>query len=195
LSARALSRGSSHTRQRRREHEPDRDSPHGDRPRRRPRASSATPNEQPSTVRSMIYGPVRTVYGAAAFGFDPSGASLAFIAPKAATAQAVRLSLGRILDPGTGTVQTLLDAAEIAFFWRRTARRSQCSRSTCPAGAASRQRTRSWPRARHPPPPTRASVSTSDSWRWRAARSGRNDRSCCRTSSSLSCCRSSASTR
>jgi hypothetical protein len=67
----------------------------------------------------MIYGPVRMVYGAAAFGFDPSGASLAFIAPKAATAPAIRLSLGplRILDPGTGAVRTLLDAAEIAFFW------------------------------------------------------------------------------
>jgi hypothetical protein len=67
----------------------------------------------------MVSEPVRMVYGAVAFGFDPSGASLAFIAPKAATAPAVRLSLGplRILDPGTGTVRALLDAAEIAFFW------------------------------------------------------------------------------
>ena len=59
------------------------------------------------------------VYGAVAFGFDPSGTSLAFIAPKAATAQPITFPLGplRILDAGTGAVRTLLDAFEIAFFW------------------------------------------------------------------------------
>jgi TolB protein len=58
-------------------------------------------------------------YGAVAFGFDPSGTSLAFIAPKAATDQPITLPLGslRILDPGTGAVRTLLDGSEIAFFW------------------------------------------------------------------------------
>jgi TolB protein len=59
------------------------------------------------------------VYGAVAFGFDPSGTSLAFIAPKSASAQPITFPLGplRILDPGTGAVRTLLDASEIAFFW------------------------------------------------------------------------------
>jgi hypothetical protein len=108
------------------------------------------------------------VYGAAAFGFDPSGASLAFIAPKAATAQAVRLSRWARCEssiPARARSGRCSTRPRSRSSGRRTARRSQCSRSTSPAGAASRQRTRSWRRARHPPPPTRASVSTSDSWR------------------------------
>jgi len=90
---------------------------------RRYRAYVASGNEAAGTlVLEARDGPDKhttPVYGAVAFGFDPSGTSLAFIGPKAATAQPITFPLGplRILDPGTGAVRTLLDASEVAFFW------------------------------------------------------------------------------
>lgn len=59
------------------------------------------------------------VFGAAAFGFDPSGTNVAFIAPKSPQAQASAIPLGplRLLDSGTGAVRTLLDGSVVAFFW------------------------------------------------------------------------------
>jgi hypothetical protein len=145
----------------------------------------------------MVSEPVRIVYGAVAFGFDPSGVSLAFIAPKAATAQAVRLSLGplRILDPGTGTVRTLLDAAEIAFFWAPDGKTIAVLQVDLSGGGGLASANAVLAASASPAAPDPGFGLHLRFVEVRAARSGRNDRSCCRTSSSPSCCRSSISTR
>jgi len=59
------------------------------------------------------------VPGLAAFEFAPDGASLAFIAPAAPSAEPVALPIGplRVVDVASGSVRTLLDGAVVAFFW------------------------------------------------------------------------------
>ena len=59
------------------------------------------------------------VSGVAAFGFGPSGASLAYIAPADPTAEPLGLPIGplRLVDVASGDVRTLVDGQAIAFFW------------------------------------------------------------------------------
>ena len=59
------------------------------------------------------------VGGAAAFGYDPTSTTLAFIAVDAPTDPPAPIPAGplRSLDAATGEVRTLLDANVLAFFW------------------------------------------------------------------------------
>jgi TolB protein len=66
------------------------------------------------TVRHEI-----PVGGATAFGFDPTSATLAFIAPDEPNDPPSPIPAGalRTVDAGTGELRTLLDADVLAFFW------------------------------------------------------------------------------
>jgi TolB protein len=59
------------------------------------------------------------VPGATAVEFDPTGASLAYVAPVDATAQPADLPLGplRLMDPTSGSTRTLLGSIVVGFFW------------------------------------------------------------------------------
>jgi TolB protein len=59
------------------------------------------------------------VPGATAVEFDPTGASLAYVAPVDATAQPQDLPLGplRLMDPTSGSSRTLLGGTVVGFFW------------------------------------------------------------------------------
>jgi TolB protein len=59
------------------------------------------------------------VPGATAVEFDPTGASLAYVAPVEAAAQPQDLPLGplRLMDATSGTSRTLLGGTVVGFFW------------------------------------------------------------------------------
>jgi len=59
------------------------------------------------------------VGGAAAFSFDPTSTTLAFIAPNAATDPPAPIPSGplKTVDAATGDVRTLLEGNVLAFFW------------------------------------------------------------------------------
>ena len=59
------------------------------------------------------------VPGATAVEFDPTGASLAYVAPAEASAQPQDLPLGplRLMDPTSGSSRTLLGGTVVGFFW------------------------------------------------------------------------------
>jgi TolB protein len=59
------------------------------------------------------------VPGATAVEFDPTGASLAYVAPVDSTAQPADLPLGplRLMDATSGSSRTLLGATVVGFFW------------------------------------------------------------------------------
>jgi TolB protein len=59
------------------------------------------------------------VPGATAVEFDPTGASLAYVAPVDAAAQPQDLPLGplRLMDPTSGSSRTLLGGTVVGFFW------------------------------------------------------------------------------
>ena len=59
------------------------------------------------------------VPGATAVEFDPTGASLAYVAPVDSTAQPADLPLGplRLMDPTSGSSRTLLGSTVVGFFW------------------------------------------------------------------------------
>jgi TolB protein len=60
-----------------------------------------------------------SVPGATAVEFDPTGASLAYVAPVDSTAQPADLPLGplRLMDPTSGSSRTLLGSTVVGFFW------------------------------------------------------------------------------
>ncbi|HTC85378.1 MAG TPA: hypothetical protein VK656_01650, partial [Candidatus Acidoferrum sp.] len=60
-----------------------------------------------------------TVYGPAAFAFDPEGSSLATIGADAPVTGQPGFPVGplRLLDAASGSVRTLLDGSVIGFFW------------------------------------------------------------------------------
>ncbi len=59
------------------------------------------------------------VFGPAAVTFDPSGSSLAVVAPDRAIGPALAFPSGplRLVDPASGTIRTLLDGTVVGFFW------------------------------------------------------------------------------
>jgi len=59
------------------------------------------------------------ISGTAAFGFDPSGTSLAYVAPEQAAATPAPLPIGplRLIDATSGASRTLLGGSVVAFFW------------------------------------------------------------------------------
>ena len=59
------------------------------------------------------------VPGATAVEFDPTGASLAYVAPVDSTVQPGDLPLGplRLMDPTSGSSRTLLGGTVVGFFW------------------------------------------------------------------------------
>jgi WD40-like Beta Propeller Repeat len=59
------------------------------------------------------------VFGAAAIGFGPAGANLAFIAPASAAHGTASLPVGplRLMDARSGAVRTLLPGSVVAYFW------------------------------------------------------------------------------
>ena len=90
------------------------------------RAYVAASGDDPADGGTMVVeardGSVRheiPVRGAAAFGFDPTSTTLAFIAPDEPTDPAAPIPSGplRTVDAATGEVRTLLDANVLAFFW------------------------------------------------------------------------------
>jgi TolB protein len=59
------------------------------------------------------------ISGTAAFGFDPSGTSLAYVAPEKSAATPAPLPIGplRLIDARSGASRTLLGGSVVAFFW------------------------------------------------------------------------------
>jgi TolB protein len=59
------------------------------------------------------------ISGTAAFGFDPSGTSLAYVAPEKSAATPAPLPIGplRLIDATSGASRTLLGGSVVAFFW------------------------------------------------------------------------------
>ena len=59
------------------------------------------------------------VFGAAAFSFDPTGATLAYLAAQQPLANDPGFPLGplKAIDPATGRTRTLLGGEVLAFFW------------------------------------------------------------------------------
>jgi TolB protein len=59
------------------------------------------------------------ISGTAAFGFDPSGTSLAYVAPEKPAATPAPLPIGplRLIDATSGASRTLLGGSVVAFFW------------------------------------------------------------------------------
>ncbi|MDQ2964737.1 MAG: hypothetical protein M3R57_02690, partial [Chloroflexota bacterium] len=80
------------------------------------------------------------IFGLAAFGFDPKGSALAFIAADEATDAAAPLPVGplRIADAASGSVRTVLDASVIAFFWSPDGRTIASLRLDTPGGIEAR---------------------------------------------------------
>jgi TolB protein len=76
------------------------------------------------------------VFGIAAFGFDPTGRALAFIAPDEPTDQPLPLPLGplRIVDSASGSVRTVVDASVVGFFWAPDGRTIASLRLGAPGG-------------------------------------------------------------
>ena len=84
-------------------------------------SASSGPDGAPTVVVASRDGAIRhdiPVFGLAAFGFDPTGDTLAFIAPTRAGAS-TDLPVGplRAVDPASGTVRTLVDGSVVTFFW------------------------------------------------------------------------------
>lgn len=79
------------------------------------------------------------VFGIAAFGFDPAGDSLAFIAADDPN-EVAALPVGplRIVDAASGSVRTVLDAAVVAFFWAPDGRTIASLRIDGPGGIEAR---------------------------------------------------------
>jgi TolB protein len=80
------------------------------------------------------------IFGLAAFGFDPTGTALAFIAADEATDAPAPLPVGplRIADAASGSVRTVLDASVIAFFWAPDGRTIASLRLDTPGGIEAR---------------------------------------------------------
>lgn len=57
------------------------------------------------------------VFGIAAFGFDPTGAALGFIAADEPTDAPLPVGPLRIADTESGSLRTVLDTSVLAFFW------------------------------------------------------------------------------
>jgi WD40 repeat protein len=83
------------------------------------------------------------IFGIPAFGFDPTGTALAFIAADEPSDGVPALPVGplRIVDAVSGSLRTMLDASVVAFFWAPDGRTIASLRLEAPGGIEARSRT------------------------------------------------------
>ena len=83
------------------------------------RAGTGSPGNIVVATRDLTSQQFVSVYGPAAFAFDPTGDALASIAADTAAGAGLDFPIGplRISDARTGSVRTLLDGSVIGFFW------------------------------------------------------------------------------